>query len=65
MLCGVVVVSVWCARPLDEGWHLWAKGFAEGLELTHRTLLSVLSNSLPVNDELAKRTVKIHITMSL
>ena len=24
MKCGVVVVSVWCGRSLDEGWHLWA-----------------------------------------
>ena len=22
--CGVVVVSVWCAWSLDEGWYLWA-----------------------------------------
>jgi len=22
--CGCVVVVVWCAWSLDEGWHLWA-----------------------------------------
>jgi len=23
-MCDVVVVSVWCAWSLHEGWHLWA-----------------------------------------